>query len=430
MGVQSIIGPIIHCDESGDLVIHENVQIDIRDGKIENVHLNPDTNNVHKSNVKRLENGQFLIPGLIDGHIHAVQLPNLGLGYDKPLLDWLSTYTFPLEKKYEDAKFADRVFDAVVKRTLKMGTTTACYYASLHGKASLILAEKAAIHGQRALVGKVNMNNCPAEDYCESSQDASIQDTEKFIEEVDNINNPLVRPIITPRFALSCSLELMKNLAQLARTKNLHVQTHISENKEEIQAVKDIFPEFSSYAEVYDAAGLLTKKTVLAHGIYLSDNELNIIHDRKSAVIHCPSSNTCLKSGLCDVRRLQAANVKVGLGTDVSGGNLPSILDVMRAALQVSTHLSLEKPGYDPLNYKDVFYLGTLGGAEALDMNDKVGNFKPGKEFDALVIDLAAPNSVLDNLQEYTLDEKLQRLIYSGDDRNVVEVYVSGHRVM
>ncbi len=158
-----------------------------------------------------MKNGQFLIPGFVDGHIHAVQMPNLGIGYDKCLLDWLDTYTFPLERKYADKKFAEKVFDAVVvstlfplyytlfifqpifllptsqqKRTLKMGTTTACYYASLHAAASLILAKKVTKHGQRALVGKVNMNCCQYDDYVESQED-SVKETEMFIENVQNI---------------------------------------------------------------------------------------------------------------------------------------------------------------------------------------------------------------------------------------------------
>ncbi|KAJ8678767.1 hypothetical protein QAD02_014554 [Eretmocerus hayati] len=428
MATQTFIGPMIHCLRTGELIVHEKAQLNLRNGKIEHIDLDPDLNTLNRKNLKVLKNGQFIIPGFIDGHIHAVQMPNLGLGYDKCLLDWLESYTFPLEKKYSDLKFAEKVFDSVVKKTLKMGTTTACYFASLYGKASLILAEKAAEYGQRAFVGKVNMNSCQYEDYYESLE-TSLAETELFIENVQNIGNSLVEPIITPRFALSCDNVLMKHLGDLARKQNVRIQTHISENTEEIKAVENLFPEHSSYADVYDAAGLLSDKTVLAHGVYLTDDELSLISQRKSAVIHCPSSNTCLKSGLCDVQRLKAANVKVGLGTDVSGGNVPSMLDVMKAALQVSVHLSFSKVNYKPLDYKDVFYLATLGGAEALAVDHKVGNFELGKEFDALVIDLSAPGSILDNLQEYTLIEKLQRLIYSGDDRNIAEVYVAGQRV-
>ncbi|KAL7300514.1 guanine deaminase [Trichogramma pretiosum] len=429
MKIEHIVGPVIHTTSDRKLVIHDNVRIDLKDGKIERFTVNPGENNLNKETTRYLKNGEFLIPGLIDGHIHAVQFPNLGIGYDKCLLDWLDAYTFPLEKKYSDAKFAEKVFDAVVRRTLKMGTTTACYYASIHEEASLILAKKAIEHGQRALVGKVNMNSSKCNGYSESCEN-SMSVTEAFINKVQKLNSPLIQPVITPRFALSCDMKLMKLLGDLAKKKNIHIQTHISENKDEVLAVREAYNEHKHYADVYDVAGLLTDKTVLAHGVYLTDSELEVISKQKTAVIHCPASNTCLKSGLCDVRRLQAANVKVGLGTDVSGGNFPSILDVMRAALQVSAHLSFIHDSYKPLTYEDVFCLATLGGAEALALSDKVGNFEVGKEFDALVIDLDSPNSVLDNLQSYTLQEKLQRLIYSGDDRNIMEVYVSGQRVV
>ncbi|XP_014213225.1 guanine deaminase [Copidosoma floridanum] len=429
MTLKSFVGPIIHSADTGELVIHERAQIDVKDGKIIKINLNPDKNSCDRENVVFLKAGQFIIPGFIDAHIHAVQVPNLGTGYDKHLLEWLENYTFPLERQYIDEEFADKVFDAVVQRTLKLGTTTACYFASLYKSSSLILAKKVVKYGQRAFVGKINMNSCQFEDYFESLED-SIKETEGFIEDVRKMNSPLVEPIISPRFALSCDTELMAKLGDLAKEKNVHVQTHISENKEEVEAVKTLFAQHPSYAEVYDAAGLLTDKTVLAHGVHLTDRELEIIKKRQTAIIHCPNSNTNLKSGLCDVRRLRAANIKVGLGTDVSGGNNPLILDTMRSALQASIHLSFIKSGYKPLDYKDVFYLATLGGAEALAINNKVGNFQVGKEFDALVIDLASPESAIDNLKDYSLDEKLQRLIYCGDDRNIVKVYVSGQCVV
>ncbi|XP_011494206.1 PREDICTED: guanine deaminase [Ceratosolen solmsi marchali] len=429
MSIHSFIGPMIHSTVEGELFAHENVQIDIKSGIIEKVILNPKLDNIDKDNVKILKDGQFLIPGFIDGHIHAVQVPNIGLGYDKPLLDWLQLYIFPLEKEFKDNKFAEKVFDTVVKRTLQAGTTTACYFASLYTEASLVLAKKAAMYGQRALIGKVNMNNSQVTNYFENYEN-SIKETKAFIEGVRNIYSPLVQPIITPRFALSCDMKLMELLGDLARKNQMYIQTHISENAEEVKAVKAHFTEYSSYAAIYDAAGILTNKTILAHGIHLSDSELAIISKRKSAVIHCPSSNTCLKSGLCNVRRLQAANIKIGLGTDVSGGSSICILDAMRSALQVSIHLSFSKPEYEPLNYKEVFHLATLGGAEALAMNDKIGNFIPGKEFDALVIDLSASGFAFENMQEHSLEQKLQKLIYCGDDRNIVEVYVSGQRVV
>ncbi|KZC07509.1 Guanine deaminase, partial [Dufourea novaeangliae] len=375
-----------------------------------------------------VDHGAIYVGNFIDCHIHAVQLPNLGVGYDKTLLEWLETYTFPLEKKYVDEKFAEQVFDAVVKHTIAQGTTTACYFASLYTKASVILGQKAANIGQRALVGKLSMNSERADNYYETTEE-SIVNLNEFINNITELNSPLIKPIITPRFALSCDITLMKELGKLAKEKNLHIQSHICENHDEIEAVKNKFPEYASYAEVYDAAGLLTCKTIMAHGIYLTNSEISLLKKQGAAVIHCASSNTCLKSGLCDVRRLKNEGIKIGLGTDVAGGQSCSMLDAIRATLQVSTHLSLFKTDYEPLDFKDVFHLATLGGAKALAMDNEIGNFVVGKEFDALVVDTSVSGGYLNDLRQYTLEEKLQKFIYSGDDRNVAEVYISGHKV-
>ncbi|XP_012524966.1 guanine deaminase [Monomorium pharaonis] len=437
---QYFLGPLIHTGDNGRLIIEKHVGIVVEDGKIVsvlNIEDNPPLNRQtldhaikddHIKEVTILSHGQFIIPGFIDCHTHAVQFPNLGLGYNKCLLDWLETYTFPLEKEYADTKFADRVFDAVVKRTISVGTTTACYFASLYTEASVILADKTAKLGQRAFIGKVNMN-VPRDDGYYESTEKSIKDTTVLINYIERNWNPLVKPIITPRFALSCDMELMQELAKIAKGKGLHIQSHISENKAEIAAVEQTFPDQPSYTAVYDAAGLLTNKTILAHGIHLTDSELVILKARGAAVIHCPSSNLYLKSGLCDVQKLKANGIKVGLGTDVSGGASYSILDEMRAALQVSNCLSLMKENYKPLSYKDVFYMATLGGAKALSIESKVGNLVPGKDFDALIIDMNSKGSLLDNFKEYTLEENFQRFIYSGDERNIVAVYVNGSKV-
>ncbi|XP_076760257.1 guanine deaminase [Xylocopa sonorina] len=420
------IGSFIHINKDGDLQIVDRAAIHIKDGKIYRIVSNLELIDTKGKNTIVLSKNQFLIPGFIDCHIHAVQLPNIGIGYDKKLLNWLETYTFPLEIRYADEKYAKQVFNIVVNQTIKQGTTTACYFASLYSKASVILGKAAMDIGQRAFIGKLSMNERLPNDYYETTE-KSIENLNKFIEEITNLNSPLIKPIITPRFALSCDMELMKKLGKIAKERNLHIQTHISENLDEVKEVRKKFPNCSSYAAVYNEAGLLTNKTVLAHGIYLSDDEIKLLVDHGSTVAHCPSSNTCLKSGLCDVQRLKQKGVKIGLGTDVSGGQSCSILDSMRQALQVSTHLSLTKENCQALNYKDVFHMATIGGAAALAIDDQVGNFQEGKEFDALVIDTSV--GILNNLRDSTLEERLQQFIYSGDDRNIVEVYVHGCKV-
>ncbi|KAJ1527088.1 hypothetical protein ONE63_008628 [Megalurothrips usitatus] len=372
-----------------------------------------------------LRPGQLLLPGFVDAHLHAPQFPNAGLGYDKTLLDWLRTYTFPLEGRYSDAEFAAKVYDAVVRRCLSAGTTLACYFATIHTESSLQLARCAVRAGQRALIGKVNMNINSDTAYNESTQ-SSFDDTHSFVDGVQQLQSSLVQAVVTPRFALSCDMDLMKKLADLARSRNLHVQTHISENMGEIEAVRATYPQCANYAEVYDRAGLLTNKTILAHGVHLLEEELRLLAERGTAVAHCPASNTCLRSGLCDVRRLLEAGITVALGTDVSGGPTPCILDAIRATLDTSIHVSFSKKNYEPLNYQEVFYLATLGGAKALAMDDVVGNFQVGKEFDALLVSAPDPDLHFESLDSLQL---LQKFLYCGSERNIKEVYVQGRPV-
>lgn len=206
------------------------------------------------------------------------------------------------------------------------------------------------------------------------------------------------------------------------------------------------------YASIYHEAGLLTNKTVLAHGVFLENEEIELLAETGTSISHCPASNTMLSSGLCDVFRLLEGGVKVGLGTDVSGGNCVSIKDVMLRAMDVSHHLEFIKkeeikrtgkmpttqPDYKPLNYKQAVYLATLGGASALAVDDVVGNFEVGKEFDALLIDTSLfpmPNFVLSQMieQNFTPEQKVlelvQKFIFSGDDRNIVKIFVAGKQV-
>ncbi|XP_023720104.1 guanine deaminase isoform X2 [Cryptotermes secundus] len=394
-----IVGPIVHSEEITKLKVFDGGLIAAVNGKIVAVEETPKNlariqkkYSVTDGCVYHLDKGQFLMPGLIDTHIHAPQYPNAGLGYDMQLLDWLKTYTFPLEKKYSDLSFAAKVYEAIVKRTLANGTTTAVYFATIHVDSTILLAKIVTHQGQRAFIGKVNMNYKTPEGYGETTKE-SYQKTEDFIKQIQNM------------------------------------KTHISENQGEVAAVRGLYRDCKNYADVYDKAKLLTDKTVLAHGVYLHDEELELLAARGSSVSHCPNSNTSLKSGLCDVRRLLNAGIKVGLGTDVSGGYSPSILDAIRNTLDVSIHISYGKgSNYAPLTYPEAFYLATLGGARAVALDDTIGNFKVGKDFDALIVNMKNLGPI-DILGEYDTEALVQKFLYTGDDRNISKVYVAGRQV-
>ncbi|XP_046982473.1 guanine deaminase isoform X1 [Schistocerca americana] len=423
----AIVGTIVHSTELSTITVIENGVLHVADGKIVSVGSGGDA--PEGVTTVRLTSNQFLMPGLIDSHIHAPQYPNMGLGYDKTLLDWLDTYTYPMETKYSDVEFAQTVYRKIVERTLQCGTTTACYFTTIHPETALLLAQEAAAQGQRALVGKVCMNVNAPDNYTETTEQ-SVTSTQQFVQDVANLGCDLVKPVITPRFAISCDMELMTKLGKLAQQNNLHVQSHISENEGEVQTVAEMYPNCANYAEVYDKAGLLTSKTVMAHGVLLKPEEVALLKERGTSISHCPTSNINLRSGVCPVRTLLQSGLTVGLGTDVSGGSTESLLDVMRSALSVSVQKGFDDSSQQPLSYKEVFYLATMGGANALSMGNEVGCFKAGMHFDALVVDLnAGPGTVVFEDLPLKPLEMVQKFIYCGDDRNITAVFVEGREL-
>ncbi|NXN74506.1 GUAD deaminase, partial [Himantopus himantopus] len=336
------------------------------------------------SDIRELSNHEFFMPGMVDTHIHAPQYSFTGTRVDLPLLQWLTTYTFPTEAKYKDSDFAEEVYTRVVRRTLKNGTTTACYFATIYTDTSLLLAEIIDKFGQRAFVGKVCMDmNDSVPHYKEITAD-SVQETER------------VQPVITPRFGPSCTEDLLCALGDLAQARDLHVQSHISENEEELKLVENMFPAYQNYTELYDKNKLLTSKTVMAHACYLSEEELKLFSLRGAAISHCPNSNFSLRSGVLNVQKVLKHNVKLGLGTDVAGGYSASMLDAIRKTMMASNSLRINKVNETGLTLEEAFQLATLGGSQALGLDDVIGNFEVGKEFDALLINTKASDSPFD----------------------------------
>ncbi|KFY81843.1 hypothetical protein V500_11031, partial [Pseudogymnoascus sp. VKM F-4518 (FW-2643)] len=261
---------------------------------------------------------QFFFPGFIDTHIHASQYPNAGIFGKSTLLDWLNTYTFPLEASLSALPTAQRVYARCIARTLSHGTTTAAYYATISVPATNLLADLCLAAGQRALIGRCCMDSLAPDYYRDAGPDESIADTKATIAHIASIDpgHALVKPIITPRFAPSCSRKLLTGLGELQKETGLPVQTHISENKREIDLVAELFPEAKSYAEVYDTHGLLGPKTVLAHAVHITDEERALIKKRGAGISHCPVSNAALASGMAEVRTWLDDGISVGLGTD------------------------------------------------------------------------------------------------------------------
>ncbi|KMU90447.1 guanine deaminase [Coccidioides immitis H538.4] len=411
---------------------------------------------------QRHEKNGFFFPGFVDTHIHAPQYPNSGIFGSSTLLDWLETYTFPLESSFGNKETpelapqsAHTAYNRVVSRTLSHGTTCAAYFATIHVPATNLLADICRSRGQRAFIGRVCMDNTETcrDYYRDECSEQSITATKASIAHIRSIDpdGHLVRPVITPRFALSCTAQALSELGALAASTSppTYIQTHISENKDEIQRVLSQFPDCSSYAEVYDKAALLTPHTILAHGIHLTKAERDLIRSRGSSISHCPASNSAIGSGLCPVRTLLDDGIPVGLGTDVSGGYSPSILEAARQACLVSRLLSFQNgnsgektsntSGREKLSVEEVLYLATRGGAKAVRMEDDIGGFEVGMLWDAQMIELGAIVGEDDDGDEgkgsvdlfgwENWEEKLAKWMWSGDDRNVKAVWVGGQLV-
>ncbi|KAM8885720.1 guanine deaminase isoform 2-T3 [Spinachia spinachia] len=284
--------------------------------------------------------------------------------------------------------------------------------------------------GQRALVGKVCMDTNDSVKHYKETKQESQEETCRFIQELLKRQYPLVRPVVTPRFALSCTGALLGHLGEIAKKHKLHIQSHVSENIEEVKLVKELFPEFESYTDVYLKHNLLTDKTVMAHGCHLSDEELVLFKETGASLSHCPNSNISLCSGFLNVRNVLKHQVKLGLGTDVAGGYSASMLDAVRRARDTSKVLTIQNPEHETLTFEEVFRLATLGGSQALSLDDKTGNFEVGKDFDALRVNVAAPGGPMDLIQSEEPKIILEKFLNLGDDRNIAEVYVAGRKVV
>lgn len=362
---------------------------------------------------------RLIIPGFVDLHLHGPQFANRGLGLDKELLPWLETYAFPEEAKFADLVFAEKAYKNFVKALWTHGTTRSVIFATIHRGAAELLMDIMAKAGLGGYVGKVNMDrNCP--DYYIESTDDSLEETERFIQETMN-RHTLVKPIITPRFVPSCTSKLMKGLGNLGGKYGVPVQSHLSENTGENAWVKELHPDIADYAGVYDHYGLFgQQKTVMAHCVHVTDEEIALMAKKGVYVAHSPHSNNNLGSGISPVRQMLEAGVPVGLASDVSGGHEIAMQRVIAVAAQVSKLKWLESgKRYTPLSTPELVYMATKGGGSFF---GKVGSFEAGYAMDALVID----DSSLADVNERNLEERLQRYIYCGDDRNIQERYVQG----
>jgi guanine deaminase len=443
VGSRCFHGTLIHSLGANDLAIVENALL-IFDGEgliklVRPCVSRAETEQVLKEfdipsdQVRYLGRTEFLIPGFVDTHNHAPQWAQRGLGQSMHILDWLDKVTFPNEAKFQDVDYARRVYSSCVDGFLKQGVTTASYYGSMHAEATQVLAEVCLEKGQRAFVGKCNMNRNAPDYYRDADVASSLRDTEACIAHIRQMDpqGRLLRHVLTPRFAITCEPALLEGLGRIAEENpDLPIQTHFNEAEQEMQFTKTLFPEFDNEVDLYAHYGLLNGRCIMAHCCYMTEYEMQRFKELDVGVAHCPISNMTVGGGFmaAPVRDFLRRGIKVGLGTDSGGGFSSSILDVMRQALVASNAREVMSQGRDRgLDIAEMFYLATLGGASVCCLQDRIGNFEVGKEFDALVVTAGAPG-VMTMVEEHdSIRTMFDKFIMTGDDRNIQQVYVRGH---
>ena len=363
---------------------------------------------------------KLLIPAFNDLHLHAPQYRNNGIALDMELLPWLNTYTFPEEMKFKDLDYAKRIYKRFVHELWMQGTVRSSIFATIHKEATMLLADLLSEAGLGAYVGLVAMNrNCP--ESLSNSVKQAIQDTEALDYKLGK--KGLVKAIVTPRFVPSCTDEMMMELGKLAKAHDMPVQSHLSENRSEIDWVKELEPDSTCYGDAYYRYGLFGQTpTLMAHCVYTNPEETELMVKNSVYVVHCPTSNYNIASGMAPIRYFINNGVNVALGTDISGGHYMSMLRVIQYAIQTSKLIYAQTQGkMSFLTLSEAFYLATKSGGSFF---GKVGSFEKGYDFDALVVD----DSYL-NFDNYTLLQRIERFIYIGDDRDIRVRFCKGQRL-
>ena len=415
-------GNIIYSKNPSDLAIHENAFLVCAEGLTAGIF--PELPEEYASFPLYDYGKCLIIPGLVDLHVHAPQYTYRGLGMDKELLDWLQTYAFPEESRYEDSDYAERAYRIFVEKMRTNATTRACIFATAHVPATLLLMEMLEKSGLITYVGKVSMDrNAPAP-LCEESPAVAAAAVEKWLKtSLKKYKN--TKPMLTPRFIPSCTDELLTFLGRFQKKYHVPVQSHLSENLSEIAWVRELCPYSSDYGEAYEHFGLFggNAPTVMAHGVWPGKREFARIKERGVYIAHCPQSNTNIASGIAPVRQYLDAGIHIGLGSDVAGGSSDSIFRAMVDAIQVSKlRWRLITQDDAPITLDEAFYMATAGGGEFF---GKVGKFEEGYEFDAVVLD----DENLPTPREFSTHERLERIVYLGDDRNIAAKFVAGRKL-
>ena len=399
-----IRGDIFFTPEKNKCEMHPDSYLVVKDSRI--VCVEKTLSKKYSSLEKHDCSGKLVIPALSDLHVHASQFAFRGLWMDEELLEWLNSHTFPEEEKFADISYARKAYGIFTRQLVRSPSAHACIFATIHKDSTLLLCRMLEEAGLPCYVGKVNMDRNSTPGLSEKTED-SIRETEEYINEVLP-SFSLVKPVVTPRFIPSCSDELCRALGELAVKYDLPVQSHLSENLSEVDWVKELCPDSTSYAASYKERGLWGRtKTVMAHCVHSLSREEELLKDENLFIAHCPDSNTNLVSGIMPARFFLDNGYNIGLGSDIAGGVSISLFDAITDAVRVSKlyHRHVDER-FAPLTFKEAFFIASkLGGS----FFSKTGSFESGYDADILVLDDSSLETPLEGL---TVAERVERYVY------------------
>ena len=371
--------------------------------------------------------GKLVLPGMTDLHIHAPQYAFRGTGMDYELLDWLEKAAFPEETRYADTVYAAEAYGIFAEKMKKSATTRAVIFGTIHTEATLILMDLMEKSGLVSMVGKVSMDRNAPPELTEKNAEFAAGEVRRFIRESARHGYRKTKPVITPRFIPSCSRELTEALGRIREEYCLPVQSHLSENPDEVRLVAELEPEAAFYGDAYDRYGLFGREgnTVMAHCVYSVPEEIRRIRDNGVWIAHCPSSNMNIASGIAPVRRYLEQGIRTGIGTDVAGGTSESMFRAVTDAIQVSKlYWRYRDPEAKPLMFREAFYMATKGGGSFF---GKAGSFEEGYAFDALVLDDSSEPAA----HPLTVRDRLERAFYQELDKTgIVMKFADGDRIL
>ena len=409
---------IVYSEDREQLAVHPDSYIAVEKGKVKGIW--PVIPEEYR-NVPVTDHGNgVLIPAFSDLHVHAPQYLNRGLEMDLLLEDWLNKCTFPLEAKYADPGFAKLVYDAFVDDMLANGTMHACVYGTIHSEATSYLIERMDKAGIKGFVGKVNMDRSAPADLTEDPEE-SVRETEALLEKYSGNRN--TKPILTPRFAPTCTGKLLYDLGNLGKKYGVGMQTHLVESLWEAEQARVLFPECSCDTEIYEKAGLMGNGPVIGgHFIFPSEDDIRIMQKYDSYAVQCPDATVSVIAGIMQTGSLLDRGMKIGLGSDISAGHHIGVYTQAARAVQLSKLKEFYEPeGNRKISFPEAFWMATK---QSGDLFGGTGSLEPGSVFDALVID-----GLSDAARDLSPAQTVERFCYIGTKENIKARYINGKQI-